>query len=298
MGLFTGSPIEIGTELDNAGISSMRNTQRAGVNNRYESQAYRDQMAQQGADTRLQFTQGASNIIGNAEARGNPYVQQGMATDRSGAAAAAAGIGYQQQAYNDVGNWLARGPGPSVAQQQLRQQNDMNQANASSLAQSGRGAGGSASAMRQALFANAASGQQMNQQAAVAGAQEQQAWRQQQLQATGMRSDMGANISGQGMQARGIGLQQGQMGQNIIGQGAALGANMYQAGADNQLQWNQMGNQAYQSEEQLRGQMMSNTQATAAQLAMANQKDQEATDAGTLGFFGGLLGGAGAAAGK
>ena len=98
-----------------------------------------------------------------------------------------------------------QGPPPSAAEVQLRMGVDAANAAAVSLARSGRGPGGNAAAMREAMFANAAANQQMNQQLAQLRAEEEAGWRGQQLEAMGGEA---AALGG----ARGQDIQTGQTG--------------------------------------------------------------------------------------
>jgi hypothetical protein len=297
MGLFDSNTISEMSTGDYGNINANRAMRTAGVDTIGDSTQYRSDTAAMGQQANDWARSDARDVSRSGEQRGLQYAAQGMATDARGAATGATGTGYQQQAYGDIGNWLQQGPGPSVAQAQLRQQNDANVGNMMAMAASGRGTGGNAAAQQQALFAGANAGQQTNMQAAQLRAQEAQAWRAQQLQAQGMRSDIGGNIATQGAQAQQLGLAQGQLGQNVIGQSQGLAANMQQAGAQNQLNWNQLGQQNYQQGAQLRGQMTTAAQNQATQIALANQKDYQSTDASQLGFLGGVMSMGGAAMG-
>ena len=127
--------------------------------------------------------------------------------------------------------------GPSAAQAQL--QSGLNQAQQSSLAlaRSGRGWGGSASALSAANSQNAAMGQQAVNASAMLRAQEANQYRQAKLQQAGINDQTatnyraqglqgiqaGANMSQQGLQnAAQIGMQGYQTGAGIYGQGAGL----------------------------------------------------------------------------
>ena len=85
--------------------------------------------------------------------------------------------------YDALMGFANRGPGPSAAEAQLRAGADQNIAAQAALARSGRGAGESAQAARQAAFQAADIGQQTNAAAASLRAQEEASWRQQQIQA-------------------------------------------------------------------------------------------------------------------
>jgi hypothetical protein len=99
--------------------------------------------------------------------------------------------------------------GPSAAQGQLNQATNANMDNALALARSGRGMGGSAAGLRQAMSQNAATQQQAVNQSAVLRAQETQAYRQNQLAAlNGANSAFGAS-GGVAGQARSADIAQG-----------------------------------------------------------------------------------------
>lgn len=119
--------------------------------------------------------------------------------------------------------------GPSAAQAQL--QSGLNQSEASNLAmaRSGRGWGGSASAMGHAIDANAAAGQQAANSSAALSAQEDAAWRGR--QASNLAAASGINTTaGQmyGQQA----LSQGQLDQQTTQQNDAMRLGLTQQGVD------------------------------------------------------------------
>lgn len=103
---------------------------------------------------------------------------------------------------------LERTEGPSAAQAQL--QSGLNQAQSSNLAmaRSGRGWGGSASALSQAAVQNAQASQGAVNQAAALRAQENAAWRQRQAQNIAQSAAINTGLSAQAMQ--------GQVNQNQI----------------------------------------------------------------------------------
>lgn len=96
-------------------------------------------------------------------------------------------------------DYAGQGMGPSAAEAQLRSGMDRAAAQQMALARSGRGAG-STTNLRQAMANAAGLGQQTNQQAAQLRAQEEAAWRQQQLSALnaaqGARGALGAQQAG------------------------------------------------------------------------------------------------------
>lgn len=100
-----------------------------------------------------------------------------------------------QQSLSDIRGFLAAGPGPSMAQQQLRMAQEQNLGDALSLARSGRG--NAAGNMKMALSENAATNAQTNMQAALLRANEADAWQQRQLQGLGLQSSTATNLRGQ-----------------------------------------------------------------------------------------------------
>lgn len=103
----------------------------------------------------------------------------------------------QYGAVGRVRDFYEQGPGPSAAEVQLQQGAERNMAQALALSRSGRGAGVDAAAERQALFQNAATGQELNQQQALLRATEEDAWRGRQLQAMGLEQQGLGNIANQ-----------------------------------------------------------------------------------------------------
>lgn len=100
-----------------------------------------------------------------------------------------------QQSLSDIRGFLSAGPGPSMAQQQLRMAQEQNLGDALSLARSGRG--NAAGNMKMALSENAATNAQTNMQAALLRANEADAWQQRQLQGLGLQSSTATNLRGQ-----------------------------------------------------------------------------------------------------
>lgn len=220
----------------------------------------------------------------------------------------AQGRAEQLAALDALRGFADRGPGPSAAQAQLQQASDANMAQSIALARSGRGAGENAAAMRNAQFQNAATQQATAGQMSTLRAQEEQAWRGQQLQALSELQSgagavrgqdigaMGTNIGAQGQagnlaqgymqsgaqtQMQGLGLQQGYAGQaqgyQQLGQGAeqaynSLGAQLQQGytttGAQLGQGYEQLGQSAEQSYNQFGGQQ------AAAYTAMGHAADQ------------------------
>lgn len=123
---------------------------------------------------------------------------------------------YQEYQLGALNAFARQGPGASAAQAQLAASSDAAQAGALSMARSGRGAGDSASALRDATFSNAATQAQTGQAAAQLRAQEQASYRQQQLQA--LEAAMGGAGAIRGADAAATQLAQGQRSQDLQAQ--------------------------------------------------------------------------------
>jgi len=104
-----------------------------------------------------------------------------------------------QQSLGDIRGFLSQGPGPSMAQQQLRMAQEQNLGDALSLARSGRG--NAAGNMKMALSENAATNAQTNMQSALLRAQEADTWQGRQLQGLGLQSSTATNLRGQDLSA-------------------------------------------------------------------------------------------------
>lgn len=139
------------------------------------------------AQPSIDLGQGAQGTSAAMLARGTPTTNFAM-SDASRA--------NEQAAYRAM---LATGqqPGPSAAQQQLAAGTAQAQANQLALAQSGRGMGSTASAGRQAAFANAGIEQNAQNQGQILAAQEDQAMRQRQLAAFGQAGEMAGQMRGE-----------------------------------------------------------------------------------------------------
>ena len=207
-----------------------------------------------------------------------------------GQGVAQSGIGTQQQAASNIGNWLQQGPGPSVAQAQLQQGNDTNVANMMAMAASGRGQGGGAAAQQSAAFQGANAGQQTNQQASVLRAQEAQNWKQNQLSAMGQQANIGSSITGAGQNQQNLGLNYSQLAANQQqNAGSALQNSMAQGQQNNQF----FGNLVQQ-------QLANESQSATGLQQNTNQLNEDAEKANQQSFYthqGGLGGMMSAAAG-
>jgi hypothetical protein len=223
----------------------------------------------------------------NSKAQGTAWNAYGTGSglNNAGQANVAGGTGMQQQQYNNIGNWLSQGPGPSVAQAQLAQANQQNIGNAMALAASGRGAGSNAAAQQAAIAGGLNAGQQTAQQSSVLRAQEAQNWRSQQMQGMGMQSDIGANIASTGANQQQLGLGYNQFGGSMQQSGNASLLSAMGQGQQNQQSFYNMGQQQLANETQAR------TALEQARLT-ADEKAQEANQDSTYkhqGSIGGML---------
>jgi len=192
--------------------------------------------AQMGADISGYGQQIGSTLGGMAQtAIGQGAAMQGrtLSADYQGANSVF------QVAKNDASQLsaLEQAQGPSAAQAQLQSGLNQSQASNLALARSGHGFGGSASALSQAVGANAAAGQQAGNSAAMLKAQEDAAWRARQAQnlqgAAGISSGVANALQGQGLsQAQ---LQAQVMAENDQAQAALTGQGLQAYGAAGQL---------------------------------------------------------------
>lgn len=142
-----------------------------------------------------------------------------------------AGSSAQQDAQLAALNRFAtQGPGASAAEAQLQAGSDAAQRSALSMARSGRGAGESASALRDATFANAGTQAQTNQAAAGVRAQEEAAFRDRQLRA--LESAMGGAGAIRGADATATQLAQGTRGQDLASQAQAASQSQFKTSAE------------------------------------------------------------------
>jgi|CXWL01.1.fsa_nt_gi hypothetical protein len=102
----------------------------------------------------------------------------------------------------------ARGDGPSIAQEQLKQATDQNMAQAAAQAASGRGAGAGGAAY-QVGNQRAAAGQKMAGDSAVLRLQEQ-------MQAQNMLAGVSGQMRGQDLSSQGLNLQQTSMNDDLV----------------------------------------------------------------------------------
>jgi len=177
-------------------------------------------------------------------------------------------LGAQQNSADSLQAMGQAPMGDSYAAAQLKQGQDAAMNQSLAMAKSGRSLGGGAAAMQQAQMQNAQTNQVTNQQAGVARIQEQNAYKQQQLQALGAAQQGYQNVAGQANTLRGAGdqmnqfnstLQQNQQGVNnqtqsvynqAAGQQAQLGLGYQQSGQNAAVAYDQMGNQAAQAGQQ------------------------------------------------
>lgn len=181
----------------------------------------------------------------------------------------------RMQSGNDALSQFAQQPqGPSAAEAQLQAGANQSFAQQMAAARSGGNGGGNANALRNAAFQQSSIMGQENAQAATLRAQEQQAFKQQQMQALGMAQqgygqEAGAatNVRSGDQSLAGLqsstALQSGQLATN-----AALGQNQLE------LQGRQVNNQYSLGLDQLAGQQDLNTQHVYDQQGQMNQNAQ------------------------
>jgi len=217
----------------------------------------------------------------------------------------------QQRQLAALNNFANQGPGPSAAQAQLQAGSDAAQQSAMSMARSGRGAGDSASALRDASFQNANTQGNVAASAAQLRAQEDAAYKQRQLEA--LNSAMGGSTAIRGSDAAAAQLAQGTRAQDLAAQQQAAGqsqfrtqaqmqqtglndaaaGNLYntglgyrQLGQQGELQYAQLGQNALnsQADYELQQQQM------AIDAAKANQSADLEKDSGVVGMIGSAAG--------
>lgn len=163
------------------------------------------------------------NIYGRTatdmQSRANPTINTTNADQaRAQQYAALGGVAAQAAQGADTSalrNFYQQGPGPSAAQAQLQGASEANMANSLALSRSGRN-GMNPAAERQAMFQNAATAAQTNQQLGVLRAQEEATNRGLNLNA--MTAEQQAIAQGRNAQLQALGLQQQTL--SGIGQGA------------------------------------------------------------------------------
>ncbi len=204
-----------------------------------------EQLSQQANQQGAHSLQAASGMQGEAQQAANraaPTTDFGQA-DRWGKRAEwsgdnarqltnNAGNASQQQAQLQALNNFANGPeGPSAAQAQLQAGSDAAQRSAMSMARSGRGAGDSAAALRDASFSNATTQGTVAGQAADLRARETSDYKQRQLAA--LNAAMGGSGAIRGADATAAQVAQGNRSQDLAQQQQA--ANQAQFGTQTQL---------------------------------------------------------------
>lgn len=172
-----------------------------------------------------------------------------------------------------------RPQGPSAAQAQLQQGTDRTMAANLALANSGRGMGDSAEAMRRAQFANSTALSETANNAAQLRAQEDAQYRQQQLSALGAAQDAYSGVRGADLGARGQSQGQAQAGVQAELQQRGMNDSMQQFGMSNALAYDQMGYGTYRDELQA----AKDYEQLKMQGALGNQQGDIAKDGQTLG---------------
>lgn len=188
-----------------------------------------------------------------------------------------------------VGNRLmtfaAEGPGASRAQADLTANTAAAKRFALSQAGSGRGAGGGASAVRDAMTQNAITQGQANATAATLAAQEQDAFQARKLQAMGMAGDTYSDVAGaQGGQAQFLTQTElqnrGQNDQTALGYNE-LGLNAMQQGYATDLGYNEAARAEYENEAQANQAYEQNlTNLALGEMDLKNSREQRDSDEG------------------
>lgn len=189
---------------------------------------------------------GGQAATANAQSAADASRGTGMYQGNTGAYTAAVGNAQQDRsmqtgAYGQLMNFAAQGPGPSAAQAQLQQATNANQATALAMARSGRGMGGSAAGMRQAIAQNAVTQQNANAQGAELMANENTAYQGQRLSALGQAGSVAGQTVGADQGTAASGLAGAQYQTNTTMQGTQLNDASAQAWANQQLNATQQG---------------------------------------------------------
>lgn len=164
----------------------------------------------------------AQNFANAANSRGLGAYQGDTSAYNSALQSAAADRQAQTGAYGALMSFAHAPQGPSAAQAQLTQATNANTANALALARSGRGMGGSASALRNATAQNAVTQQQANAQGAELMANENTAYQAQRLNALGQASGAANSLAGTDQSLANAGLAGAQYQSNVALQGQGL----------------------------------------------------------------------------
>lgn len=252
-----GTGQAVGDQLTQQGLNYSNQLSQMG-------QGYSGQLQGIGTNALNSGLQGANRVDWTGQQQGQALTNQANMMNQAAAAAqgrAGPALDFNRQnaaldmagAYAGSLAGVESNQGPSAAQAQLQNATNQSQMNNLAMARSGRGFGGSASAMRAAAEQNAAAGQQAGNQSAILRAQEDAAFRQRQAANLGAAAGLqqaGAGQFGQqqGMQAQ-TQLQQQQQndqlmsslyGQSagLMGQGGQLALQGAQGGA-------QLGQAAY-----------------------------------------------------
>jgi hypothetical protein len=205
------------------------NNELAGTNAGLTRGTALTQLGQQNQNQMNTLATGQMNQGLNAGAIGAGYTTNAQ-QDSSLSNADRAG---QQDTINSLHNFYTNGPGPSAAQDQLRQAGDTAQAQTMAIARSGRG-GVNPNAMRDAAFQNANTMQQNGQQMQILKNQEAADWRTQagaamgaeQAGLAGMRSGDLSNMQGNnaaGTNAANLGLGYSGLGSSSTAAGQQYG---------------------------------------------------------------------------
>lgn len=242
----------------------------------------------------------ANMLRGRAIDQGNTYRQNATDAQNRGAPQAnyaQAGQDYANQAgareaqyanTNRLLDFANQGEGPSAAQAQLQQGSDRAMAANMALASSGTGMGDSSEAMRRAQFQNATQQSDTANNAAMLRAQEEQAWRQQQLGALGTAQDAFGAMRGADLSARDQSIGQSQFGVQSELENRGLNDAFTQGMVDASMGYDQMYYDTFQDELAAAQQYEALRQGA----ATANQTQDQARDAQLLGTASSMFGAA------
>ncbi len=220
----------------------------------------------------------------DAQLRGAPQANYGQANadyaDQAQAREA------QMAGANRLTEFAMRPQGPSAAQAQLQNATDQSMAANLALAGSGTGMGDSSEAMRRAQFANAGALATAANDSAMLRAQEDQAYRQQQMQGLGMAQDAYSGVRSGDMGSRGQSMDQAQFGVESELQNRGLNDAFTQGMVDASMGYDQMYYDTYQDELNAAQQYEAIRQGA----ATANAQQDQARDGQLLGMASSVAG--------
>lgn len=238
--------------------------------------ALRGRFGQQGDAYRNNATQAQQREapLANYGQANADYANQAMAREAQMAGA------------NRLTEFAMRPQGPSAAQAQLQKATDQSMAANLALAGSGTGMGDSSEALRRAQFANAGALATAANDSATLRAQEDQAYRQQQMQGLGVAQDAYSGVRAGDQASRGQSADQAQFGAESELQSRSLNDAFAQGMYDNSMAYDQMYYDTYQDELAAAGQYEAIRQGA----ATANQASDAQRDGQLLGMASSLGG--------